>query len=476
MPAVFSSVVVDFLQRTMNGPSDRSLPRRGVLSGLAITGAAMATGLAAPSPTDQVAVRQDTARLPPSRLALLEETIGEMQRRSKRDPADPKGWRVNALAHTDVCSTVSNGDPSQVHGCWWFLPWHRAFLAVTEWKLRALSGDPTLALPYWNWSSDRRIPTTFARPGSALAQAVRYTPDRDLRAVEVDRLVFDPTRAQLGVAALDARSFVVHTPSAIPASFGGIAKPNAGGWHGRSRMETIPHNAVHNYVGGEAVDRSVGDMTELATAAVDPVFYAHHGNLDRLWEVWRQDPARKATEPTDPVFTQKQFLFPWIDGTIVSVPMRDVLDTRRLGYVYNSLAVLREGAVPANDAMPSDASGRKLASALARVPSGFARCILRISGVEPGDRPLSAEVCIGQPGGRPGDPASWISVGALAMGSAHGPAVFPDTEPRFDVTAAVRTLGTQTVEVAVLPLALGVGQRSWPPFRYAGLEIVTAGG
>ena len=100
VPAVFSSVVVDFLQRTMNGPSDRSLPRRGVLSGLAITGAAMATGLAAPSPTDQVAVRQDTARLPPSRLALLEETIGEMQRRSKRDPADPKGWRVNALAHT----------------------------------------------------------------------------------------------------------------------------------------------------------------------------------------------------------------------------------------------------------------------------------------------------------------------------------------------------------------------------------------
>ena len=290
------------------------------------------------------------------------------------------------------------------------------------------------------------------------------------RAVEVDRLVFDPTRAQLGVAALDARSFVVHTPSAIPASFGGIAKPNAGGWHGRSRMETIPHNAVHNYVGGEAVDRSVGDMTELATAAVDPVFYAHHGNLDRLWEVWRQDPARKATEPTDPVFTQKQFLFPWIDGTIVSVPMRDVLDTRRLGYVYDLLAVLREGAVPANDAMPSDASGRKLASALARVPSGFARCILRISGVEPGDRPLSAEVCIGQPGGRPGDPASWISVGALAMGGAHGPAVFPDTEPRFDVTAAVRTLGTQTVEVAVLPLALGVGQRSWPPFRYAGLE------
>ncbi|HTW69915.1 MAG TPA: tyrosinase family protein, partial [Acetobacteraceae bacterium] len=374
---------------------DRLLPRRSVLSGLVATGAAGISGVESASPAAApIPVRQDIVRLPPQRLASLEAAIGEMQRRSRRDPADPKGWRVNALAHTHVCSSVSNADLAQVHGCWWFLPWHRAFLAVTEWKLRALSGDRTIALPYWNWSSDRRIPAPFARAGSALADAARYTPDRDLLAVEVDHLSFDPLRASLGVAALEARSFPARTPDAIPASFGGIAKPNAAGWHGHSRMETVPHNAIHNYAGGEASDGAVGDMTELARAAFDPIFFAHHGNLDRLWEIWRQDPARKATEPTDRDFIEKQFLFPWLDGTIIAVPMADVLDTQRLGYVYDSLGVLRDGLVPAADAIRPDAARRRLASALLRVPSDAMRCELRIHGVQPGDRPLSVEIAM----------------------------------------------------------------------------------
>jgi hypothetical protein len=443
--------------------------RRGFLTGLGIGGTAVAAGIAAARVTGP-AVRQDITRLSPRRVALLDATIGEMQRRSRLDPSDPKGWRVNALAHAHVCSLVSNADPAQVHGCWWFLPWHRAFLAVTEWKLRALSGDPTLALPYWNWSTDRRIPAHYARPGSALAQAIRYTPDRDLRPVEVDRLLFDPVAAQRGVAGLAARSFAARTPAAIPASFGGIAKPNAGGWHGRSRLETIPHNAVHNYVGGEAANGVLGDMTELATAAFDPIFFAHHGNLDRLWETWRQDPAHKASEPTDPGFIDKALLFPWLDGTIISVPMRDVLGTGRLGYAYDSLAVLRDGTAPADDALSSIMTNRRLATAMLPVPAGASRCVLHISGVEPGNRPLSVEIALA----RQGDAESWISVGAIAMGRAHSPATFPDTEPRFDVTAAVNALGAPAVEVAVLALPLGVGQRDWPRFRHSTMEIVAA--
>ncbi|HEY1932275.1 MAG TPA: tyrosinase family protein [Acetobacteraceae bacterium] len=445
------------------------VPRRGFLTGLGIGGTVVAAGMAAARVTSRPE-RQDIARLSPQRVALLNATIGEMQRRSRRDPSDPKGWRVNAVAHAHVCSSVSNADPAQVHGCWWFLPWHRAFLAVTEWKLRALSGDPTLALPYWNWSTDRRIPTPFAQAGSALADAVRYTPDRDLRPVEVDRLLFDPVAARRGVAGLAARSFAARTPAAIPNSFGGIAKPNAGGWHGRSRLETIPHNAVHNYVGGEGANGAFGDMTELATAAFDPIFFAHHGNLDRLWEIWRQDPAHRATEPTELDFIQKEFLFPWIDGTIVAVPMRDVLDMGRLGYTYDSLAVLRDGAASEDDALSSIVTSRRLASAILSVPADAAHCVLKIRGVEPGDRPTSVEIALA----RPGDVASWISVGAIAMGRTHSPATFPDTEPRFDVTAAVGILGARALEVAVLALPLSVGQRDSPQFRHSTMEIVAA--
>ena len=452
------------------------LTRRTIVSGLAAAGGVLAGAFGAASnaiaPSAHFPVREDITRLAatPQRLARLEAAIGEMQARSRADPDDPKGWRVHALAHTQVCSSVSNSDPAQVHGCGWFLPWHRAFLAVTEWKLRALSGDASLALPYWNWSSDRRIPSAFTRPGRPLTGARRFTPERDLRPVEVDRLLHDTARASLGVAALGSRSFVAHTPDEIPASFGGIAKPNPAQWHGRSRMETVPHNAIHNYVGGEAADGTVGDMTDLATAALDPVFYAHHGNLDRLWEIWRADPARRATEPA---FAQERFLFPWIDGSTVTVAAKDTLDTQRLGYVYDSLAVLRHGVAPEDDRdlAPGQAPppAPPLAVATVRLPSGAARSTLRITGVVPGNRPLSVEIMLA----RPNDPASAISVGAHAIGRRHSPPTYPDTELRYDVTAALTLLGEPAaVSVSVVPLALGPGQSNWPPFEHTGMEVI----
>ena len=220
------------------------LGRRPLLGGLA----SVAVGIAASAPLNSLAVRRDAASLAysPNALAGLEAAIAEMQRRSERDPRDPKGWRANIDAHHAVCAAAPNDDDAQVHGCWWFLPWHRAFLAVTEWKLRAISGDPSLALPYWNWSSDRTIPAAFALPTSPLARAARYTPDRPLTPVEVDHLLHDGDMARLGVAALGARAFQAWAPEQIPRTFGGIAKPNPGQWHGRNRLEGIPHTAVHN--------------------------------------------------------------------------------------------------------------------------------------------------------------------------------------------------------------------------------------
>ena len=447
----------------------RSFGRRALLVGAA----AAAAGATLASRADAIAVRGDIAAVSPQRLAILDAAIDEMQRRSERDPHDPKGWRAHAMEHDAVCAAVSNADDAQVHGCWWFLPWHRAFLAVTEWKLRAVSGDPDLALPYWNWSSDRMIPGAFLRSESALARAVRYTPDRPLAAVEVDHLVHDPALARLGVAGLLARSFQARTREAIPLSLGGIAKPNAGQWHGRSRLETVPHNAIHNYIGGEAPDGALGDMTELSTAALDPLFYAHHGNLDRLWELWRADPMHRATEPAGDAFLQRRFPFLWLDGTIVTVSVADTLDTRRLGYVYDSLSVFRDGMPPAVATVRPAASRQVLASATLAVPATSGGHTLRIAGVLPSDRPMSVEIVMA----RPDDPASAISVGAIAIGRTHGrPPEFPDTEPRFDVSAAVRLLATPTALVSVLPLSLGPGERQPPPFTWSGMTLVASPG
>ena len=44
------------------------------------------------------------------------------------------------------------------------------------------------------------------------------------------------------------------------------------------KIEQI-HNAVHVWVGGT--------MSEIPVAAYDPLFYAHHTMIDRLWALWQ---------------------------------------------------------------------------------------------------------------------------------------------------------------------------------------------
>ena len=60
-----------------------------------------------------------------------------------------------------------------------------------------------------------------------------------------------------------------------------------------SSIEGIPHGVIHIVIGK--------DMSNLAKAAYDPIFFAHHANIDRLWERWRtpSDSAHALSEPWD---------------------------------------------------------------------------------------------------------------------------------------------------------------------------------
>ncbi len=54
-----------------------------------------------------------------------------------------------------------------------------------------------------------------------------------------------------------------------------------------SVLEGLPHNKVHNYIGGVgSLDPGpYGNMTNFLSP-VDPIFFMHHSNMDRLWDVW----------------------------------------------------------------------------------------------------------------------------------------------------------------------------------------------
>src|SRR5256885_15540262 len=49
-------------------------------------------------------------------------------------------------------------------------------------------------------------------------------------------------------------------------------------------IESNPHNLVHIMVGG--LQEPYGFMSDPDYAALDPIFWVHHCNVDRLWAAW----------------------------------------------------------------------------------------------------------------------------------------------------------------------------------------------
>jgi hypothetical protein len=423
------------------------------------------------------------------RLSKFEAAVKQMQDASTANPADVKGWLANANKHRDFCS-IAKDDPSQIHFCWWFLAWHRASIYVTEQKIRALSGDDSLSYPYWNWSSDRTIPVAFAKSGSPLANAVRYprTQPFGLQDGEVGYNQSDPTLKAFGVSALSASFFQAASFAEIPLSFGGIARPNTGKKYGNNALEAVPHGPVHNYSGGQKLVGGklvYGDMTDFSTAARDPIFFAHHGNLDRLWETWRQTPANKKSEPQDATFQNHSFVFTWLDGTPVEVKMSDILDTTKLGYSYDYLDVFRNKTPPilVAEAVTSSSPLPPIATQKISIPSARPsaarpnaalpeRQYLEILGVQSPTVPMTVGVFLKEANAAPN--ARGIEVGTFAAVLSGGTVAWPSDRLLFDVTAPIERFAGQDVTVELIPERMGSDpDQTYPPLRYEVMRIIT---
>lgn len=278
------------------------------------------------------------------------DAVGVMQQRSVADPDDPTGWTYQATVHA-----VRPGAPADTfqhecqHGSWFFLPWHRIYLHwfeeivrdIIRAQLPGVSQEvrDTWALPYWDYSRGdqdgqwRTLPHAFRTPrkddGSpnALFTARRNTrPNLNINRGDP---LFDPL---VSTRALDDRRF---SRPPFPGSTNGFGGPVTG-WHHDAgpagRLEITPHGDVHTNVGGTG-----GLMTNFADAPLDPVFWCHHANLDRLWVVWlNQDDVPRAN-PTESGWLNFPFQFRDEKGVPVTPPWgpRSVLDTvSDLGYTY----------------------------------------------------------------------------------------------------------------------------------------------
>jgi tyrosinase len=306
---------------------------------LAAGGAAvLATGLTA---------RRASARQagPFVRKSLLDPSIGPVLDSYKKGiaamlalpPTDPRNWYRIAFIHELDCP----------HGNWWFLPWHRGYIGYLECIIRDLSGDPSFALPYWDWTADPGLPVQFASAGTVLnpAEPAYIASSAAFRAafsgpVNAMYAGFSPAQlALLNTRGLpDAPTFTqqimgdffsglasrnlnfgasfqnavsqnminsalapsVFSATGAPAqlNFASDPAPDHEQSPGDGILEAQPHNMTHNAVGGL--------MAQFLSPA-DPIFFMHHSNIDRLWDVW----TRKQLAAGGPILPQGADLTAW---------------------------------------------------------------------------------------------------------------------------------------------------------------------
>jgi polyphenol oxidase len=268
--------------------------------------------------------RKAIAELTANEIARLRLAYAKLRALTASDPDDPRGWMQQANVHCWQCG----GSGTDIHGSWTFFPWHRGYLYFHERILCKLLNDNTFRLPYWSWDDKnyRNLPAIY-RPAS-----VGATPNS----------LYDANRSSGAVAGAPMPSSIfpaLRNPMNAGnfASFGGSA--DSGG-----ALEFGPHGAIHMWTGTD--DDLNPDMGNLSLAARDPIFYAHHTNIDRLWAEWnRRNPVAHAN-PTDAEFLTRSFPFFDENKQLVNIRVQDVIDPAPLGFSYRPGAKLSKGSLP----------------------------------------------------------------------------------------------------------------------------------
>jgi tyrosinase len=162
-----------------------------------------------------------------------------------------------------------------------FLPWHRRYvieferlLIAADKALRPGAVDP-ISLPYWHWADpfpawlEGFLPANSPETGSPLPPRTEREPPSK------------PVQSDINYILKSFRNqkqwFDVDDDYAL-FTFG------LEGWGKRADGSSLPaHNHVHDWVGGI--------MSDTSFSPVDPVFWLHHAEVDRLWHVWQIDHA-----------------------------------------------------------------------------------------------------------------------------------------------------------------------------------------
>jgi tyrosinase len=271
----------------------------------------VATGTPTPQqPATALHFRRSADRLTPKQLAALRDAFAKAQAIS-----DDRGYGFHAGIH---------GLPLPIgcdaaHGTDFFLPWHRAYLYFFERALR--DRNKTAMLPWWDWRTGPGRPEALPQ---AFVGATAGGKPNPLASAAIDPLARTQGRRFQQQLGLDPALLRATRTKRAPGTLG-VPLPTLDDVKGVlelrdfvdfSRQLEQLHNNVHVWVGGH--------MSEIPFAAFDPIFWAHHTMIDRIWRLWQLrrpgalPPARILDEALPPF----------------AMTVRQTLDPTALGYDY----------------------------------------------------------------------------------------------------------------------------------------------
>jgi len=233
------------------------------------------------------------------------------------------------------------------HGTWFFPPWHRGYLYAFENVMRAaiksLPGAPSdWTLPYWNYfgTGQFKMPPAFAQQNmpdgtpNPLFVKARFGPLNDGNIF----IRIGPT--QINQQCQQSTVYTGGNSSGSSGDYGGgetgfsnfESPPLFGG------LEYNPHNGVHTNIGGQFPNGDDGVMGNPQMASLDPIFYLHHCNIDRMWAAWNNAHNQNPTDanwlngPT--ANGDRKFVMPNPDSTPWEYTPAMVNDISQLNYDY----------------------------------------------------------------------------------------------------------------------------------------------
>jgi tyrosinase len=278
----------------------------------------MATG----APTAQrqavpVRHRPNIAEMTAPQIAELRAAFAAMQKiNDNRGYMHFAGW--HGLPLPPECG-IAHGHPA-------FLPWHRAYLVRFEQALRDTGHD--VMLPWWDWTRTREVPRAFAE---------KTAPDgssNPLYSARIAALALEQGSQAAGQQGAETRRLSKYQETIREPGRPETFLPTKGQidhllaeyeQYEQFRMELEDyHGEVHVWVGGH--------MGNLPFAAFDPVFWAHHCMIDRLWRIWQL----RHPGASFPESTRAKTMTPF------NLTAGQVLDPNALGYDYSvSIAQVR---------------------------------------------------------------------------------------------------------------------------------------